>query len=558
MSQFITVLQFDDIFPDELKLQPAEYLKKISPKNLLQLVGFCNTTPLPNHHNFFSNEKTRNEIQRRVNLSNRRRDLHASRAETISPFSVLKIAEIIFSDPEILKKDKVIISDDEELDLFKAFLVINGEYDTFEHNLDQNGNEGFINFVILQSFQLSELSLHQDDLAEFGKLMYVTIYKVEELLRFLNANHLLPIKYKLLQSFNVKSEEQLLYEMKYLFGLLTSGKMKNRFIYDLNAIEKLDLLENLTLQQISEDEDFTELKKYPIYRIDETSISVINYHYAIDLFYRSAKFRLKDIYNAEKDYVKRFGDFFSYYNKSFSEEFLMKNLLDSIFEKKYYKKKKEFQIEQDNEPDYYVRYNNAIYLFENKDVLISKGIKASRSIEPILDFLKLKFFLNKKKKIGIQQLIFSIKQIVENEFLFDDEVNKKQNFEIFPVLIVHDRIFQAPGINYILNNWFREELRKSLGSNYNKNRIHNLTLIDIDTLITWEPHIKNKISSFKKLLVNHSDKIVKTKFNHRSINEFTDKINKLLTPISLRATPFFVDKKKFLEKFETLRNKKQQ
>ena len=555
MSQFIKVLQFDDIFPDEVKLEPAEYLKKISAKNLLQLVGFCNTTPLPNYYNFFSDEKTRNEIQRRVNFSNRSDDLQASRSETISPFSVLKIAEIIFSDPDILKKDKTVTSDDEELDLFKAFLVINGEYNTFEHDLDQSGNEGFINFHILQSFQLSELSLHQDDLAEFGKLMYVTIYKVEELLRFLNANHLLPIKYKLLQSFNVKSEEQLLYEMKYLFGLLTAGKMNNRFIYHLNAIEKLDLLENLTIQKISTDEDFTDLKKYPIYRVDEKSISVINYHYAIDLFYRSAKFRLKDIYNAEKDYVKRYGDFFSYYNKRFSEEFLMKNLLDNIFEKKYYHKKKEFKIEQDNEPDYYVRYNNAIYLFENKDVLISKSVKASRSIQPILDFLRLKFFLNKKKKVGIQQLIFSIQQICDNEFPFDDAVNLKQNFEIFPILIIQDRIFQAPGINYILNNWFKEELQKSLGSNYTKNRIHNLTLIDIDTLITWEPHIKNKINSFKKLLVSHSEKIVKTKFNHKNIVDFSDKINKLLTPISMRATPFFIDKKKFLEKFETLRKK---
>lgn len=555
MKHFITVLQFDDIFPDEVKLPAAEYLKRISAKNLLRLVGFCNTTPLPNYYNFFSNPTTQKEIDRRVNIFSRRSDVQASRAETISPYSILKIAEIIFSDPEILKADKVKTSDDEELNLFKAFLVINSEYDTFEHDLTLEGNEGFINFHILQSFQLSELSLHQDDQSDFGKLLYVTIYKIEELLRFLNADHLLPIKSKFLQSFNVKSEDQLLYEMKYLFGLLMAGKANNRFIYDVNSIEKLDLLENLIVQEISIDEDFTDLKKYPIYRIDETSISIINYHYAIDLFYRSAKFRLKDIYN-KGDYVKKYGDFFSYFNKSFSEEFLMKNLLDSIFEKKYYHKKKEFENEQDNEPDYYVRYNNAIYIFENKDVLINKGVKASRSIKPIFEFLRLKFFLNKKKKVGIQQLIFSIKQIVDNEFPFDEGANEKQNFEIFPVLIVQDRIFQAPGINYILNKWFKEELQNILGSDFNKNRIHNLTLIDIDTLITWEPHIKNKINSFKKLLRSHSDKITRTKFNHKNIEDFTDKISKLLTPISLRATPFFIDKKKFMDKFETLRNKK--
>ncbi len=217
--------------------------------------------------------------------------------------------------------------------------------------------------------------------------------------------------------------------------------------------------------------------------------------------------------------------------------------------------RKEFIKEIPNEPDYYVRYNNTIYLFENKDVLFSKGLKASRSIEPLIAFLKKKFFLSEKQKVGVQQLIFSIQQIVNNEFEFDDAVNSKQNFEIFPILIIQDRISQAPGINYILNNWFKDELRTTLGSKFDKNRVHNLTVIDIDTLIIWEPFIKNKIGIFKKLLLSHTEKLGRTKFNHRNAEEFTDKINKLLTPIALRPTPFFIDKKKFLEKFETLRDK---
>jgi len=337
MVQFITVLQFEDIFPDEEKLKPAEYLRKISKRNLLTLVGFCNTTPLPNYQNFFSNTKTKSEINLRVKLFKARSAIKGGKIETISPYSVLKIAEIIFSDPKILEENEN-MSEDEELDLFKAFLVLNGEYNTFNHNFNEDGIEGFINFHILHSFQLFELSLYNDDIHEFSKLLYVTIFKVEELLLFLNADHLVPIKNELLRSFNVLTEDQLLYEMKYLFGLLIYGKRTNRFIYDLDLIEKLDLLKNLTLEQISPDEDFTDLKKFPIYRLDESTISVINYYYTIDLFYRSAKFRIKEIYNSG-GYSKKYGDFFSYFNKSFSEEFLMKNLLDGIFEKKYYQKK---------------------------------------------------------------------------------------------------------------------------------------------------------------------------------------------------------------------------
>ncbi|SHK71678.1 hypothetical protein SAMN05444371_3430 [Epilithonimonas mollis] len=42
---------------------------------------------------------------------------------------------------------------------------------------------------------------------------------------------------------------------------------------------------------------------------------------------------------------------------------------------------------------------------------------------------------------------------------------------------------------------------------------------------------------------------------HKDTEDFTKKISNLLTPISLRNTTFFIDKKTFLEKFETLRSK---
>ena len=66
----------------------------------------------------------------------------------------------------------------------------------------------------------------------------------------------------------------------------------------------------------------------------------------------------------------------------------MKNLLEDIFEKKYYKKKLQRKNELDGEPDYYVRHNNTIFLFENKDVLIAKAVKSSANIEVYVFKLK--------------------------------------------------------------------------------------------------------------------------------------------------------------------------
>lgn len=557
MNNFIQVLQFEDIFPEENKEEPIEYLKKISKENLLKLIGFCNTTPLPNYQNFFSNLETKNEIRYRVDSFLLKSQSAKKKIETISPYSILRIAEIIFSNQDILLNKKLISTEAEELYLFKAFLTINSEYNNYDHKFQNGQLESFIDFHILQSFQLSELCLHKNDKGEFAKLMYATIHKLEELLKFLDIKGLHEIKKKLINSFNVESEEKLLYEMKYLFGILAYGKFNNSFTYNLDGLEHLDLLQSILLTKIEEDEDFTYLKKYPIYLLNDNTFSVINYFYAIDLFYRSTKFRLNEIYKLQPHLFKEKGDFSSYFNKNFSENFLMKNVLDNIFTKKYFIGKKYFEIEQKNEPDYYIRYNNTIYLFENKDVMVNKKIKAARNIQPILDFLKQKFYLNesKNKKVGIHQLINSIEQIVNNNFAFDDFVNTKTNFEIFPILIVHDRIFQSLGINFILNKWFKEELKNRLDDKLNMSRIHNLTVIDIDTLIIWQPHIKDKINAFKQLLLKHTSKIDKTKFNHRNISEFVAKMSDLLYPISERKTPFFIDKKEFLKKFDTLRNK---
>ena len=68
----------------------------------------------------------------------------------------------------------------------------------------------------------------------------------------------------------------------------------------------------------------------------------------------------------------------------------MKRILDRIYHKPYFIKKSVIAI-KDNEPDYYIRHNKRIYLFENKDVLIAKNVKSSGDINKINAVLKAKF-----------------------------------------------------------------------------------------------------------------------------------------------------------------------
>ena len=239
----------------------------------------------------------------------------------------------------------------------------------------------------------------------------------------------------------------------------------------------------------------------------------------------------------------------------FSEKFLMKRVLDDIFSKKYFYKKEERESELQGEPDYYLRHNNDIFIFENKDVLVNKEVKASADIEQINQVLKTKFLKDGKKSVGIGQLINTIKEIESKKFRFDDYVNTKTHFNVYPILIVHDRIFQTLGINYRLNHWFKSELEEKLDLNCPGLNIKGLTVIDIDTLILYSNYFKQKDRNFKDLLNMHLKEMATVKkVNVDDHEERVKRVNKNLSrqlaPISSRDIQFQFDIKQFISQFK--------
>jgi len=90
--------------------------------------------------------------------------------------------------------------------------------------------------------------------------------------------------------------------------------------------------------------------------------------------------------------------------------------------------KRQEAVTRDNEPDYYVRHNNKIYLFENKDILVRADIKRSSDIEKIKKLLDNKFVHDGDRHVDIGQLITSIQQIVNKTSTYDDYVNQKKQF----------------------------------------------------------------------------------------------------------------------------------
>ncbi len=560
MIKIIQRLEFENVFPEEEKQNVLFYLSKVSKEILLKSIGFFNTNNLPNFDNFFSNPEIAKDIYNRVIDYSNNNNIK-NKPEIVSKHASLKLSELILSNrKELLEENENSSIDEDEINLFKAFLVINREINK-NQNLESTSDSNFeklVDFSVVFNFPLSDLAIFENDDLEFLKLTYTTLVKVEVLFDFLNSKpEFNNLKKHLIVSFKTDNEEDFFKEMKYLFGKLLELKTTNNYIFKVEDENSEKFLTSMISDDISTDEDFTYIKIHPLYKIEEHTYSIVNYFYVIDKFYRSSKFKIKEIYESDSYLKSKFGNFFNFFNKEFSENFLMKKVLDEIFDKPYLIKKPESDTELKGEPDYYLRHNNNIFVFENKDVLIAKAVKASADIEKINEVLKIKFLGDEHHKVGIGQLINTIEEILEKKFRFDSYVNSKNNLKIYPILLVHDRIFQSLGINYRLNSWYIESLKNRLGEKFNLSNIKSLTVIDIDTIILWSPYLKEKDGRFKKILDSHLNKLnSKFKINTPDYEYGLEIANKRLTdkitPITYRNIPYTLPTELFINKFRSV------
>jgi hypothetical protein len=551
-------LTFQDVFPDEEEKDVLEYLKEISSFTLLNIIGFCNTSPQPNFDNFSSDAEIQNDIIERVIKYSKENNIR-EKPVVVSREGSLRLAEIILSNrKELIVENTNDNKNKDELNLLKAFLIINKEVNAKQNLGEATDNiEKMADMMIAMSFSTSDIGIYSDNNLEFAKLLYATIVRFELLVEFLQSD----ADYKYLENdlvkyFNQASTGELSKEVKFLFAKLLEMKAANGFKFKIDDKNSLEFIFSLTSNIIIEDDDFTNLRNYPIYQLEDNVFSIIDYFFVVDKFYRSVKFILKSSFHNFHNLPPRDRTFFNFFNTEFSENFLMNNVLDKIFMKKYFVKKAIKQSAQ-REPDYYVRHNNRVFLFENKDVLIAKQIRSSGDIEKIDKVLKSKFLNVGGKDIGIGQLVNSIVQIVNNEFEYDDYVNSKANITIYPILLVSDRIFEILGINYRLNQWYLELVKERLGDKYNSNFIKNLTFIDIDTLIYWLPGLVKNDNVFRKVLDDHLKKMnTKGKVNHRDFEQgkiiANKNFTKQLAPISARFSEYKFPIKSLTQKFEEL------
>ena len=229
---------------------------------------------------------------------------------------------------------------------------------------------------------------------------------------------------------------------------------------------------------------------------------------------------MKEINDSNKDNSDYVKGFHSVYSSEFSEEYLFyKTMAKCMLSTDVKLSGKEIKIKYkiDGEPDYYVRKGNRIFLFESKDVMLNAEIKSSFDYTEIETALISKFVESEQKPKAILQLINQIRKVLSKQNPYDKEYNSN-NLSIYPIIVVHDRIFNTSGLNVIVNDWFQTHLQNLSIEGYFINNIKSLIIIDIDTLL-YHQDLFNKRSIELGNIIDEYIKYTNKFGNVRSSNQ---------------------------------------
>jgi hypothetical protein len=276
----------------------------------------------------------------------------------------------------------------------------------------------------------------------------------------------------------------------------------NTYYKDRLFIEKITVESNDT--KLYEQNDYLSLRSRPLFKISEGEYRVIYDLFLIKKIYNGLLFLLSDLVNSDKQLFKR--NFLGSIRNEFSEGILVYEILQSIYSlyNMVQFNGNEFKaVGLQREPDYYIRNEHTILLFESKDFYIPGEIKLS------YDFNKIEAELKKDRlDKAVKQLIKNIERVLSKEMILDTsyDVNK---ISILPIIVVHDSLYSAAALNCWVNYWFEDGLRtlqqRTLLKHFDFSKVLPLTVVEIDTLIIYEKHFKRGEINFESLLYNYQN-----------------------------------------------------
>lgn len=492
------VLPFSAIFPEEKPKSIEEYLEGIDRETLLKtgsfFLGFSHSgskyaNPYDFMAMFFSEGNTSIFQESILNLERFLFDSNLKYSDVEIPYV---ISSLLFFESafELDNTQNTKSQEDVEVSILKAYLLLN-EDSTSKYNGAFNELARKLPKHKLPAYILLAQQLHNSDITNYSldKLFSTQFIRALLFFEFLNQRDDCKVLLKeFYKYFGVNDYQDYL---KRILPLSTNIIMRDKesytdIVFDDSSTEKdTEFLDRLIINDIEviEDFDFKNIRSKPLYKVSNGIYRFISPLFAMESIYNGLYWKLKEI-NDKLPKADKPKDLYGLKTYEFSEKFILNSILNECFNGRYFTRTgHELEGKYDGAPDYYVRTNKSITVFESKDIMLNAEIKQSVSLDEIEKALVEKLYKKADgKPKAVMQLINSAVKILSGELGFDSDYNLDE-LRINPVLILHNRMFNAGGLNKILNFWFQEELILIKDRGYDISKVSSLTIIDIDTLI---------------------------------------------------------------------------
>lgn len=497
------VLEYSDIFPDEERVDVPAVLKKY---NREVLIGVVNVLGL-NYGNAYMPDTTlfSKDSAKRVEELNERFAKYApqlvgQRFCYCTLRTILEFLRNVFSIPvdEYLDNWR---EEDFEYDVFRVLIQLN------EYLMQFSGGKEKINLPINMYFLCYVLNdVVGTNWKEACTTQILYFLKLKEFLEQEKNKYLCD---KLCNKLGVKSLEKYLVTVFGLVSLYVSEQQKNtKKIVALNIenqpylsktiCDYISLDVNATYPYDSENTndresniDYRMFRSHPLIKCDDGKYYLYSLPLLCERIYNSLFFDLKPFYK---------GNFFQFYNSEFVEQYLFQNIMLECIGKKstsFFPHKEDIgKAEEKDQPDFYIREQESIILFECKGIKINGTLKDKSDISELVAELKNKLYLSstniqrggvekvKANTVGVTQLVKLINLIEDDKFQWDKNI--PDDVAYYPVLVIEDSKIVQLGLMSLINNWYQPLLNEQLAETVS----YPIIVMSINTLFLYKDEFR--------------------------------------------------------------------
>lgn len=534
-------LNFKNLFPEEKPLNISQYLEGISRYDLIRIallfIHIRTYDEACSYSVTFVRGDNPSLAQYMLNRIDELKGGNPDKSFYIgSSITGLKLLQYIYSIPYV---DRTIKNETEiVLNITKAISLIN-QNNINEPNFENRGvnqdsiipsiqdDGGTEDFMLAKNLFCNQVVYSDFVNYPINYLVIAQIIKADKFFKFCETNQEFKALANLfLKEYGCNDSEEYLKSIMRLIGIVIESKRIISYpivkipigeTFGLNLLSSISLRKDEVLRMAS-NYDSLDFRNKPLIKDSDDEFFIINNYFVVERLYNSIKFNLNSINTAiDPDPKKRImSDVFGSYTTLFSEGFLFNNTIEQIYKRFNYK----LIVGGAGQCDYFVQSGNKIFLFECKDIEYASDIKQSDNFNNVKEYIWKKLVSKNGKPIGAGQIIRDIKEISNGTTKWRNDL--PNNLQIFPILILGKPIYSTLGFNYILNQWFSEELSKETISS--RIKINNLLVIDMDTLMLLEESLSCKRIKLETEIDNYFNFINRKVSYYQKYLSFSDYI----------------------------------